>query len=109
MDYVLVSDFARYYVVIVSLWLIAVLLRLAYTRIKDAGGLRSLTHEQDSPHAFSMLGLAVVMAVAVARRFDTLGEPGDVFLWVVFVGVTLVLIGVLINVRFSVTPPWRRR
>lgn len=109
MDYVLVSDFARYYVVIVSLWLIAVLLRIAYTRVKDAGGLCSMAHEQDSPHAFSVLGLAVLMAVAIARRFDTLGEPGDVFLWVVFAGVTMVLIGVLINVRFRVTPPWRRR
>lgn len=107
-DYVLVSDLARYYVVIAALWLIATLLRITWTRLRAHGGLRYIYRRQQSPHPFSTLGLAVLMFVAIVRRFDTLGQPGDFFLWTVFTGVTLVLAGVLINVRFTLTPPWRR-
>lgn len=109
-DYVLVSDLARYYVVIVALWLIAMLVRLTWTRLVSCGGsLRCLFHRQQSPHPLSTLGLAVLMFVAILRRFDTLGEPGDVFLWLVFTGVTMVLVGVLTNVDFDTSPPWRRQ
>lgn len=109
MDYVLVSDFVRYYVVITALWLCAVLLRITYTRVRDCGGLTCIHRRQRSPHPFSTLGLAVLMFVAILRRFESMGEPGDRFLWLVFAGVTLVLLGVLINVHFTFKPPWRRQ
>ena len=109
MDYVLLSDITRYYVVVVALWLIAVLLRLAYLRTRDYGGVRGLFKRgTPSPHPFSTLGLAVLMLGAILRRFESLGEPADFFHWLVFTGVTLVFIGVLINVRFTFVPPWRR-
>lgn len=107
LDYVLLSDVTRYYVVIVALWLIAVLLRLAYLRLREYGFV-GMFKRQREPHPMTALGLATLMVVSIARRFDTLGEPGDAFLWAVTTGVTLVLIGVLVNVRFTLTPPWRR-
>lgn len=109
MDYVLISDITRYYVVIVALWLIAVLLRITYTRLRDCGGCRNLLSRQASPHPLSTLGLAMLMFVAILRRFERLGQPGDGYLWAVTTAVTLVLLGVLINVQFTLTPPWRRR
>lgn len=115
-DYVLISDAARWYVVIIALWLIAVLLRITYTRMRDrarlASGaqdrLRAAVSRQHSPHPFSTLGLAVLMFVAIIRRFESMGEPGDGFLWTVCAGVTLVLLGVLVNVKFTFQPPWKR-
>lgn len=108
-DHVLIADAARYYVVSVALWLIAVLLRITWRRVHACGGWAKIHKRQDSPHPFSTLGLAVLMFVAILRRFDDLGEPGDFYLWAVFTSVTLVLTGVLINVHFDLTPPWRRR
>jgi hypothetical protein len=108
-DYVMLSDLVRYYVVIAALWLVAVLLRITYKRLTRCdGGWRCLFRRQESPHPFSTLGLAVLMTVAIIRRFDALGTPGDVYLWLVFTGVTLVLLGVLVNVHFTLKPPWRR-
>lgn len=107
--YVLICDVVRYYVVIAALWLVAMLVRLTWTRMRACdGGLGCLFHRQQSPHPLSTLGLAILMFVAILRRFESLGEPGDFYLWAVFAGVTAVLIGVLINVEFTLTPPWRR-
>lgn len=106
--YVWVSDFARFYVVVTALWLIAVLIRLTQLRIREIGW-RRLFKRQESPHPFSTMGLAVLMLVGIFRRFEDLGQPGDRFLWLVSVGITAVLTGVLININFTLTPPWKRR
>jgi len=107
MDYVLVSDVARYYTVSAALWIIAVALRVVWNRWR-AQGWRAFVGQQQPPHPVTYLGLCVLLAVAIARRFEHLGQPGDVYLWAVFTGVTLVLVGVLINIRFTLTPPWKR-
>ena len=108
-DPIALADYIRYYVVIVALWLAAVFLRLAYNRVRDSGIPALWSRHGDHVHPLSNLGLALLMFVGVLRRFDNLGKPADIFLWLVFAGTTLVLIGVLINVHFTLTPPWRRQ
>lgn len=108
MDPILFADLARFYVVVVALWLGAVFLRLAYNRIRYSG-VRTLWTRGGHMHPLANLGLAVLMFVGVLRRFDNLGQPWNIFLWLVLIGTTLMLIGVLINVRFTLTPPWRRQ
>ena len=38
----MISDIVRWYVVITALWLIAVMLRITYVRLRNGGGVRGL-------------------------------------------------------------------
>lgn len=102
-DYIFVSDAARFWTVIVALWLIALMLRLTYMRTRRLGW-PAVLHRQEQPHPITTIGLAFMLAITIVRRFDRLGQPGDAYLWLAFTGVTLVLIGVIINIDFSGTP-----
>jgi len=98
----------RYETVIAALWVTAVLLRLVWLRFQEKRW-KCFLRGQESPHPLTTIGLAVLMLVAIRRRLDYLGEPPNGYLWFVFVGVNLVLLGILINVRFDFRPPWRRQ
>lgn len=105
----MLSDLTRYYVVISALWVTAVLLRMLYLRASASTSLPEFFSRTTTPHPLSVAGLIILMMVAIARRFNSLGQPGDAFLWFVTAGVTLVLAGVLMTMQFTLAPPWARR
>lgn len=104
MIYVHVSDAVRYYCVITALWLIAMLTRMIYRRIRQSGW-----RGKAVPQPLSIVGACALLINAIFRRFENLGQPGDWFLWLAAFGITCLLLGVLRSHRFSLNPPWSRR
>lgn len=101
--YILLSDFTRWVVSIVALWLIAVLLRMSFIHWRANGWDR---YRVANP--ITVLGICGYMGIVISRRFDSLGEPGDAYLWCSAGATVLVLVGVLLSVRFPHLPPHRR-
>ncbi len=102
MTYIMVSDLVRWVTAIAGLWMIAVLVRIAFIRWRSDGWRAHVANPA------TLLGLAVFMGIVVSRRFDTLGQPGDRYLWVASVGSLLVFVGVMMTVHLPTKPPWRR-
>lgn len=106
--HVLLADVVRYYVVIAALWVSALLAWILYRRWQDSG-FRTLWGRGHAPHSLVVVGMIVLMLSAVLRRFEQLGQPINGILLLVTVGVSAILAGLLINLRFTFTPPWKRQ
>lgn len=96
MDYVLVSDLVRYYVVVLTSLLLVMFLRLGLQRAKAQGWGRG-----EHPHPLVGIGLTLIFLNIARRRFDSLGEPGDAYLWSGAVGATLITTGLALTFRWT--------
>lgn len=96
MDWVAFADVVRYYCVVLAALLIVSYGRVMWMRYRRDGW-------NADPHPVTMFGLILILGLSIIRRFDLIGEPGDIFLYGAAVAFTLLAVGLLI--RFKVHSP----
>lgn len=100
LDYVLISDLARWAVVVVAFFTAFLVARMLYLRVVRGEG---------RAHPAAMLGTLGFLMFAAARRFERLGEPGDWWLWFAVATVATFAFGMFRTYRVNFRPPWLRR
>jgi hypothetical protein len=100
----LLPDLLRVALIAATLLLIALVLRLMWTRRHDDPEIRA-----QHVHPATMLSYCVLLGMVVARRTEALGTPAEGWLLAATAAVGVGYYGVLQRVRLAARPPWRRR
>lgn len=105
MDYIFVSDAARWVAVVGSYLMAAFVARATWETARRYG---VWTARYPSP--VSGAALVAVFILGSVRRFDGLGTPGDFYLWAYLVVLAAFFVGTNQTVHLLPTPRrWRRR